>query len=808
MYGGTNVSDRFADKRWPALDLGVGYLLVDFDGNEINQEAELPSIPAIAIDNPRVAFKLAMILQRKYFAEDAKRWYRHVIATGSVPAMNNLAVHLAEGDDYGQARTLFEDAADRGSMTAAYNAGLFATERDGSAAGLRWLRRAADGGHVPSMVLIATRAHDEGSREDAESWLGRAAEAGDAKAANLLGLLLDEGDQPTLAEDWLAAAANRGYLAAMNNLAVMVEDSDPEMAERWYKEAAAEGSAAAFLIQVLRNTRRGEHQRAGLERGRWTSDETEGDETLEDTDLDSDAGGLTAMLNLAGFRWQRGDRHAAGQLYGELAGAGVAEGVLGQAELSAELGRDVEALLCYQRAAKSGLNDARVALAKIYSQGNSDRDTEVEELLRAAAEEDHPAGLRELALRSKSQGHDAEAIALLERAAGLGDVESMTFLGELHDDNDDEDTAREWLTKAAEADHLRAMAILGSMALTAAADASDVPPDAVRWLSRAAEAGDPTGMNNLGILRWRQGDLDGSELWLRRAFIGGVDGSAVSLINCFFQTGHLDLAETWCSRAVEAGIPDTGVYLNELANRRDARRSSDPWELTNYLIAALERQGQAQQANGWYEYLAQAGCPLAMARFGTQLLSRGEQSQASFWIERAAGQGIAEAMNTFASLIEAAGQAAESAEWRHKAADAEFPEAVKAMGDLRHRENDFDGAELWYRRGADLGDTPAMAALGQMLLQSREEGEGVYWLRRAADEDDARACLLVGRWLLDNGRGGDAEGYVQTAFEAGETGASLALAELLRRQARSKEVNADQAVDLLARAESLESQAA
>ena len=805
MMQGINVSDRFADKRWPALDLGVGYLLVDFDGNEIDQEAELPSIPAIAIDDPRVAFTLAMLLQRKYFLEDAKRWYRNVIATGSVPAMNNLAVHLAEGDDYGQARTLFEDAADRGSMTAAYNAGLLATERDDSAAGLRWLGRAADSGHVPSMILMAMEAHDEGSHDEARSWLYRAAKVGDAKAANLLGLQLYEEDKLAIAEEWLVAAADRGHLAAMNNLAVMVEDRDPEMAERRYKEAAAEGSATAFLIQVVRNTRRSEHQRVRTERGRWSSDEAEDDETLEDTDLDADAGGLTAMLNLAGFRWKQGDRRAAEQLYGELAGAGVVEGVLGQAELFAEQGRDVEASLCYQRAAKSGLNDARVALAEIYSQGNSGRYAEAEELLRAAAEEDHPAALRQLALRSQQRGDDADAIALLERAAGLGDVKSMTSLGELHYQNGDEVTAAEWLSKAAEADYPRAMAILGSVTLPTAADASDASSDAVDWLFRAAQTGEPLGMNNLGVLLCNQGDLDRGELWLRRAYAIGASESVYTLINWSLKTGHLAQAGVWCARAAEAGIPEASTYLDDLAYMRDVRRSSDTWELTNYLVAALERRGQA---DAWYEYFAQAGCPRAMARFGAQLLSRGERSQAWFWIERAAEHGIADAMNTLASLIEGAGSAAESAEWRRKAADAELPEAVKAMGDLRHGENDLDGAELWYRRGADLGNTPAMGALGQMLLQSGEESEGVYWLRRTADEGDARACLLVGRWLLDNGLPGDAEGYVQTAFEAGEAGASLALAELLRRQARSKDVNADQAVDLLVRAERLESQAA
>jgi TPR repeat protein len=555
MYDFASVSDRFADRRWPALDLGAGYLLVDFEGHEIGEEAQLPSMPAIAIDNPRSAFTLAMALQRRYFEEDARRWYERVIAAGSVSAMNNLAVLMAEGEDYGQARTLLEDAVNRGSMTAAYNAWLLATRRDDSAAGFRWLKHATDSNHVPSMIMMAREALDENSYEEAHSWLRRAAEAGDARAANLLGLLLNEEDQPALAEKCLTAAANRGHLAAMSNLAVMVEDRDPELAERWYKQAAAEGSALAFLIQVSRNTQRDERRRARMEHGPRAWDEAEDDETLEDTDLDADAGGLTAMLNLAGFRWQQGDRRAAEQLYGELGGAGVVEAVLGQAELFAEQGRNVEASICYQRAAESGLNDARVTLARIYSQSRSNRDAEAEELLRAAAEEDHPAGLRELALRSQSQGNDAEAIALFERAAGLGDVKSMTFLGELYYHNDDEDTAREWLTRAAEADYPRAMAILGCIALEPTADASEHSPDAVRWLSRAAQAGEPIGMNNPGVLLCNQGNLDGGELWLRRAFAIGVRESLPALINWSFQTGNLGQAEAWCSRAAEAGIP-------------------------------------------------------------------------------------------------------------------------------------------------------------------------------------------------------------------------------------------------------------
>ena len=195
------------------------------------------------------------------------------------------------------------------------------------------------------------------------------------------------------------------------------------------------------------------------------------------------------------------------------------------------------------------------------------------------------------------------------------------------------------------------MAILGSVALPAAADASDVSPDAVDGFSVPLRQVNRSGMNNLGILRCGQGDLDRSELWLRRAYIV-VSRKVCHPYKLVFKTGHLDPAGVWCARAVEAGIPDAGMYLDDLANLRDVRRSSDPWELTNYLIAAWSAEVRPD-ANGWYEYLAQAGCPRAMARFGTQLLSRGERSQAWFWIERAAGQGIAEAMNTFASLIEA-----------------------------------------------------------------------------------------------------------------------------------------------------------
>ena len=167
MYDFASVSDRFADRRWPALDLGVGYLLADFEGREIGEEAQLPSMPAIAIDNPRAAFTLAMALQRRYLEEDAKRWYEHVIAVGSVSAINNLAILLAEGDDYGQARTLLEHAAERGSMTAAYNAWLLATRGDDSAAGLGLLRRASDSGHVPSMIMMAREALGGDSHEEA-----------------------------------------------------------------------------------------------------------------------------------------------------------------------------------------------------------------------------------------------------------------------------------------------------------------------------------------------------------------------------------------------------------------------------------------------------------------------------------------------------------------------------------------------------------------------------------------------------------------------------------------------------------------
>jgi hypothetical protein len=89
MYSSASVSGLFADKRWPALDLGVRYLLVDFDGHEIDRKADFARAPAVARDNPRAAFALAMVLQRKHFTEEAILWYRHAIVAESVPAMNN-----------------------------------------------------------------------------------------------------------------------------------------------------------------------------------------------------------------------------------------------------------------------------------------------------------------------------------------------------------------------------------------------------------------------------------------------------------------------------------------------------------------------------------------------------------------------------------------------------------------------------------------------------------------------------------------------------------------------------------------------
>jgi serine/threonine protein kinase len=121
--------------------------------------------------------------------------------------------------------------------------------------------------------------------------------------------------------------------------------------------------------------------------------------------------------------------------------------------------------------------------------------------------DDKPARARQVyeeAIKYRNAEQGARALDLFRQAASLGEVRAMVELGETFmNDGDgssaDYPEALRWLSKAAEAGDSSGMVDLGGMYLLGNGVDEDFGT-AVRWFSKAAEAGNPAAMYNLGTM--------------------------------------------------------------------------------------------------------------------------------------------------------------------------------------------------------------------------------------------------------------------------------------------------------------------
>jgi hypothetical protein len=124
--------------------------------------------------------------------------------------------------------------------------------------------------------------------------------------------------------------------------------------------------------------------------------------------------------------------------------------------------------------------------------------TEMEGLLRSAAERSHPEAVYWL---SHLYQKGAERDALLLRAGELGSIDAQRDLGAFYATGDwtgprDSSRAADWYRRAAERGHVDAQYNLGFMHLLGEGVQTD-PDQGLRWLRRSAEQGDEQSLRLL-----------------------------------------------------------------------------------------------------------------------------------------------------------------------------------------------------------------------------------------------------------------------------------------------------------------------
>eukprot|EP00746_Dinoflagellata_sp_MGD_P139265 gnl/MRDRNA2_/MRDRNA2_72747_c0_seq2.p1 gnl/MRDRNA2_/MRDRNA2_72747_c0~~gnl/MRDRNA2_/MRDRNA2_72747_c0_seq2.p1 ORF type:complete len:261 (-),score=49.81 gnl/MRDRNA2_/MRDRNA2_72747_c0_seq2:17-799(-) len=136
----------------------------------------------------------------------------------------------------------------------------------------------------------------------------------------------------------------------------------------------------------------------------------------------------------------------------------------------------------------------------------------------------------------------------LRKSAEEGNVIAMSILGSGASGRTLD--GQQWLRRAADAGLPKAMAQLG---------ASTEGPEARRWLLMAAERGDTNAQANVGLLSFREGNLEDAKAWLKRAASAG-HATAQNELGMILLTGAAGSSEpnpyagaSWLSKAARQG---------------------------------------------------------------------------------------------------------------------------------------------------------------------------------------------------------------------------------------------------------------
>ena len=272
---------------------------------------------------------------------------------------------------------------------------------------------------------------------------------------------------------------------------------------------------------------------------------------------------------------------------------------------------------------------------------------------------------------------------LLIELANDESTSAMTTLGEYYLDSGREKEGQKWLMKAIQADHIPAMAVLGSRLLTGNKVSKNISRGE-SLLRKAADEGHPQAMGVLGTLLLQGAILNQKltegERWLRKA---------------------ADAGETQAMRALGVRLlNDDGIAKNAVEGEKWLRKAADAGEIQAMALLGvrlLDGDGiekNVAEGEKWLRKTADTGELWAMRVLGNRLLD---------------GDGIAM-------------DAAEGEKWLRKAADAGDLKAMMVLGD---RLLDGDGiamnaaeGEKWLRKAADAGELNAMVLLGIRLIEA------------------------------------------------------------------------------------------
>ncbi|GAA2154235.1 hypothetical protein GCM10009760_52960 [Kitasatospora kazusensis] len=399
----------------------------------------------------------------------------------------------------------------------------------------------------------------------------------------------------------------------------------------------------------------------------------------------ADAGEVEALMLLAQWRDEAGDREGAADLYQRAADAGEVEALGVLARWREWAGDAVGAERLAQRAADAG--DPRALTDLAQWRGSAGDRQGAERLAQRAADAGEVEALITLALWRTQVGDREGAERFAQRAADAGDPRALTDLAR----------SREWAGDAAGAERLAQRAAdAGEVeALTLLAQWRDKAGDregATDLFQRAVDAGDPRALTFLARLREEAGDAEGAERLAQRAADAGDLWALTELARLREEAGDAVGAERLAQRVADAGDPQALIDLmrwrqeagDTVGAERVAQRATDTgylWALA-WLANRRYEAGDREGAADLYQRGAAAGdTELALIWLAYQRKDAGDMEGAERLALRAVDAGEAEALITLA-------------EWRQEAGDVEGAEGLQRFG----LEADGSPAQPWWQR--------------------------------------------------------------------------------------------------------------
>ncbi|RJL35818.1 tetratricopeptide repeat protein [Bailinhaonella thermotolerans] len=238
---------------------------------------------------------------------------------------------------------------------------------------------------------------------------------------------------------------------------------------------------------------------------------------------------------------------------------------------------------------------------------------------------------------------------------------------------------------------------------------------------------DSAGLNRLGLLYLRAGDLDKAESLFRPPAAAGRPAALCNMGLVEERRGRLETAKLWWERASAAG---------------DVRAM-------NNLGMVAYSEGDHAAARAWFGRAADSGDLLALYNLGVLAQERGDLDDAEAWWRVAADSGSTDAMVDLARLLAGQGRDGEARAWLRDTAQIARRQLAADPGLRAERLALGETLKQWDDRVDDAREPGSIRNYALLLLMMGDTGAALPLLAQARDLGDEEAADLLTRITPD-----------------------------------------------------------